>query len=366
VEKAARVEALVLRSPRQIGIESFPRPVVDDRSGLLRVELVGVCGTDTKTYYGNTPYPLPLVLGHEIVGTIEEGGDSFLRDHGLAVGQRVTVAARLPCWSCSECQRGAFRFCKNPGGYGTWTPASEPPHLWGGMAQFMHLAPGSIVRPVSSSVSPAAALMSQTVLANGFQWVKHVGGLRAGQTVVIQGCGPQGLGAAVAAVSCAAARVIVTGLSQDRHRLRLAEIAGATTVVADAQDPIEVVSELTGGRMADLAVNVTGSPDTLVQSMRLVAKGGCVALAGLAGTGVEASIPVDEIVWREITLRGCYAKGVEALEDATALLEDRPQWISFLDGLVTDVVGLHDLEEQLTSEVGTDPEQVKLAVDPWL
>lgn len=365
----AQVAALVLRQPGELGVETFPRPVVQDDTALLRVELVGICGTDAKTYAGAMPYPTPLVLGHEIVGTIEEAGSRFLSDKSVSVGDRVTVAARVPCWSCSACQGGNFRGCTRPAGYGTWTRADEPPHLWGGMAEFMHLAPGSIVRAVPHSVSPAAALMAQTVVANGFEWVQRVGELVPGETVVIQGCGPQGLGAAVVAVASGAEHVVVTGLSRDIRRLKLAEQAGARTIVADVEDPVSAVADLTSGRMAQLVVNVTGSAATITESLRLAARRGRIALAGLAGEGVEASLPVDEIVWRELSIRGCYIKGVEALDLASELLRRDPSWEPFLRSLVTDVVGLEDVEERLVafgSRAQGDSQPVKLAVDPWL
>lgn len=159
------------------------------------------------------PYPFPLVLGHEIVGRIDEAGERFLQEKAVSVGDRVYVAARVPCWSCTPCQAGDARGCLNPCGFGTWTPADHPPHLWGGMAQYLYLAPGSVIRRVPEAVWPEAALMAQTVMANGFEWVRIAGGAMPGGTVVVQGCGPQGLGTTVAAIAGGAALVVVTGLT---------------------------------------------------------------------------------------------------------------------------------------------------------
>lgn len=342
---------------------------MEEDTALLRVELVGVCGTDVKTYAGSMPYPFPLVLGHEIIGRIEEAGARFLADRDVAVGDRVAVVARVPCWSCAACQGGRYRDCLRRTGYGTWTPADHPPHLWGGMAEYMHLAAGSVLRVVPPHVSPAAALMVHTVVGNGFEWARIVGGLRPGGTVVIQGCGPQGLGAAVAALADAAGLVVVTGLSSDRRRLEFARRAGAATVDVEVEDPVAAVEALTDGRMADVVVNVTGSPATVTESLRLARNRGTIALAGLAGEGVEASLPVDEIVWRELSIRGCYSKNMEAAAIADRFLEQRSDWHPFLEDLVTDVVGLDQVEQvllDLASPAG-DPDvmPVKVAVDPW-
>lgn len=363
------VPALVLEAPGRLAVRRFPRPVIQVDTGLLRVELVGVCGTDVKTYAGSMPYPYPLVLGHEIIGRIEDAGDRFLEDRGVAVGDRVSVVARVPCWSCTACQGGRYRDCDRRAGYGTWTPADEPPHLWGGMARFMHLASGTVLRVVPPNVSPAAALMAHTVVGNGFEWVRIVGGLRPGGTVVIQGCGPQGLGAAVAALADAAELVVVTGLSSDRRRLEFARRAGAVTVDVEQEDPVSAVAQLTAGRMADVVVNVTGSPRTVTESLRLARNRGTVALAGLAGQGVEASIPIDEVVWRELSIRGCYSKNMEATDLADRFLAQRTSWHPFLEDLVTDVVGLGEVGQVLTDlgshNPSSDDAPVKVAVDPW-
>jgi alcohol dehydrogenase len=366
----AEVAALVLHGPRDLAVRHYPRPEIEDDTALLRVELVGICGTDVKTYAGSMPYPFPLVLGHEIVGRIEQAGPRFLEEKGIGLGDRVYVAARVPCWSCAACQGGDFRSCLRPCGYGTWTPADRPPHLWGGMAQFMHLAAGSMVRVVPPDVSPAAALMAQTVVANGFEWVRLVGGLRPGGIVAVQGCGPQGLGAVIAALADGAESVFVTGLRRDERRLQFAQRSGAVAIVVDDEDPVEVVGRQTGGRMADVVVNVTGSPGTLTQSLRLARDRGTIALAGLAGRDVEASLPVDEIVWRELAIRGCFSKGLEATDLATRFLERGAEWLPLLHDLVTDVVGLDDVEQALLDLEGkpatAGPIPVKVAVDPWL
>lgn len=367
------VPAVILEGPRSVIVRSFPRPDVDDHSALLRVELVGICGTDVKTYLGSMPYPLPLLLGHEIVGCIEEAGPEFLAATGVAVGQRVYIAARVSCQVCPACQAGDPRACVEPRGYGTWTSADEPPHLWGGMARFMHLAPGTVVRPIPAGISPAAALMASTVVANGIDWVVRVGGMRRGDTLIVQGCGPQGLGAVVAGLAHGAREVIVTGLPRDGRRLELAARAGAVPVIVGEDDLSEVVRRRTGGRLADVVINVTGSAASVTESIRVVRDRGTIALAGLAGEGVEASIPIDEIVWREISLRGCFSKAREATAKAIRLLATDPDLCDLLEAFVTDVIPLEEvgpLLEALAGQptgTGDDPPgPVKVAVDPWL
>ncbi|HXG39393.1 MAG TPA: alcohol dehydrogenase catalytic domain-containing protein, partial [Candidatus Limnocylindrales bacterium] len=215
------VRAAVLVAPRRIEVERLPRPSVDADAALVAVELCGICGTDLKTFAGDLPAPYPIVLGHEIVGRVAEIGERAARRYGVAAGDRVLVESSIPCWSCPACRSGAYRLCPTKGGYGTRLSVSVPPGLWGGLAELLYLAPGSIVHRLPASIGPRVAIAIPLV-ANGLQWVTRMGSLRPGDRVLVQGCGPQGLAAALVARAGGAAEVTVTGLTTDRGRLAFA------------------------------------------------------------------------------------------------------------------------------------------------
>lgn len=125
--------------------------------------------------------------------------------------------------------------------------------------------------------------------------------------------------------------------------------------------------------MSDVFVKVTGSPRTVAESMQLAGNRGTIAFAGLSWKGVEASLPIDEIVWRELAIRGCFSKGMEATELATRFIERGGTWVPFVHDLVIDIVGLDGVERALRApvpgsvgETDNDRSPVKIAVDPWL
>ncbi len=314
-----QVTAAVLMGPRDIRLQRYDVPKIGDDEALLRIGLAGVCGTDAKYYAANLPLSYPTILGHETLGTIAEIGDRASDRYGVAVGDRVLVEATVPCWSCPSCRSGEYRFCARKFSYGSQPIAEAPPHLWGSMAEYMYVAPGSIVHSVPDSVSDRAAIAA-ALLANGVEWLIHRGGATLGSAIAIQGCGPQGLAAAVIAKSLGARRVVVTGLERDSARLALARTLGAdATITANEGDVVEQLRAHNAGDLADIALNVTGSPDALATSVRLVKPQGTVILAGLTGKGVSSAID-DAVVWNEIRIQGVFSKGEAAFEASLSLM----------------------------------------------
>src|SRR3954467_11202984 len=92
--------SMVLERAEELRLNEFPRPDVGDDAALLAVELAGICGTDVKTFHGKLPYPMPLIMGHEISGRGAESGAPAAARWGLRVGDRFAVEGSVPCWSC--------------------------------------------------------------------------------------------------------------------------------------------------------------------------------------------------------------------------------------------------------------------------
>lgn len=350
-----------MTAPGELAIREFPLPELGPEDGLLRPELAGICGTDCKIFSGSIPAPLPLILGHEIVGVVVAAGRGMAERLQIGAGDRVVVETSVPCWSCRECWSGEYRFCARRRAYGINTPTSDPPGIWGALAERMYLAPGSIVHRVPDGMSATRALVA-TLLANGVEWLARLGGLRAGDTVAIQGCGPQGLAAVAIARQVAARRVVVTGLMRDAARLALARRLGADLVLqADVQDVREAVLDLTGGRGADVVLDVTGAPDSPALSTRLVRTRGTVVLAGLTG-GRGSELMLDDVVNRQVRLQGAFVKGDAAFRSALVIADalgpDHP-----VDEIVSHVFPLdHTLAALNAACRDRAPDFVKAAV----
>jgi alcohol dehydrogenase len=362
---ARTTRAAVLRGPERIAFETYPIPSIGPEEGLLRVEMVGVCGTDAKYYRGSLAMTYPVILGHEILGTVEEVGPLAAERHGVKVGDRVLVEGSVPCWSCGRCRSGEYRFCARKRFYGSRTPASEPPHLWGAMAEHMYLAPGSILHPISASV-PAGTAIAGSLIANGIEWLRDRGGVSIGDRVVIQGPGPQGLAAVVVARESGAGSVIVTGLARDAARLALARRLGAHhTIEADREDVVARVREITGGRMADVVLDVSGNADAFATSIDLVRTLGTLVLGGLSGKDARSSINPDRLVWNEIRVQGVYVKGEAAYDRALGFLEAGAERYP-IDEIVSHVFPLEEAEAAILAAAGRGHQDgfIKAAVVP--
>ena len=360
----ATTESMVLEAPERLAMRTFDIPETGPDEGLLEVELAGICGTDWKTFHGKLSYPMPLILGHEILGRLARAGSRVSKSAGVHEGDRVTVAGSVPCWSCKACHTGNYRFCSSKYNYGTSTPATEPPHLWGAFGRYMYIAPGSIINRVADGVPGEAAVLVPGVIANGFQWAGRLGGARPGQAVVIQGCGPQGLGCTVAAREHGASPIVVTGLSRDTDRLALARELGAhATINVETEDAVARVRDLTGGEMADLVVDVSGSPLALPKSIEMLRRQGTLVLAGLMGNNVLTPLLTDALVWNEISVRGAYTKGAESVADSLALVASRKYP---LERMVSHTYPLEQAEHAIRSIGGEIPGSypIKAAVRP--
>ena len=358
------VRAAVLKAAYEISVETFPVPKIGPDDALLKIELAGVCGTDHHAFSGRIPVPMPIILGHEILGRIVAIGDRAAARYGVSVGRRVTVEASVPCWACEDCLGGGYRFCQTNRGYGMRLSTTEPPALWGALAELMHLAPGSIVHSVPAGV-PARVAVVASIFANGIQWLRYHGNLSTGETVVIQGAGPQGLAATVIARESGAAQIIVTGLARDASRLSLARAFGADeTIVADEEDITARIKQLTQGRMADLVLDVTGSSDAVRTSVDLVRRRGRLVLGGLTGHGVETSLKLDELVWKEIRLQGVFAKGSDAINAANRILSARGHLYP-LERLISHVYSLDEASEAIVAAGGAAGDGfIKAAIAP--
>ena len=189
----------------------------------------------------------------------------------------------------------------------------------------MYLHPRSILHKLPEDLPLEVATQYQ-LLAAGIRWAVHVPESGFGDTVLILGCGQRGLGAVIACAQAGVGRIIVTGLARDAHKLALARDLGAHhSIVADQQNVVEQVMLLTGGRGADVALDVTpGATQPVIDAIEAVRLGGTVVLAGIKGGTRTVPIDTDKVVYKEIRLRGVFTQTRPAYEQAIALLTRSP------------------------------------------
>ena len=344
-----KVFSAVAIARRSMELQSFDLPSIGEEDGLLKVEMCGVCGSDPRIFDWTDPSRFPLIMGHEMVGHIDQVGAGAAKRWGVREGDRVIVEHLFGCGHCRWCLVGEYRFCHEHQGYGGPTPSTVPPHLWGAYGQYMYLAPNSRVHRISADVSAEAAAMTCANIGNGLRWVRTKGGMTIGDNVVVVGPGGQGLAVILAAHVAGAAQVVAVGISQDKHRFELAKLFGAThTINLDQEDAVERVRELTDGMLADVVVDVTGATSSLPLSLELVRPMGTLVIGSNTGAQ-EASIIPSRIPVKEIRVQGVNSHDTAAVRTAIKIVESRRFPI---ESMVTHHFSLEQAEEAVHTAGG--------------
>jgi uncharacterized protein YeaO (DUF488 family) len=209
----------------------------------VKTAVTSVCSTDIKVFKGHTPVGrYPVVMGHEIAGRVVEVGKEAAGWYDITVDDRITIEPYIACGRCSDSRSDHFyHHCSHGGIYGISLASENPPYLFGGYSEYFYLVPGTIVHKQNENMVDSAASIS-SVVANGVRWVKTLGKVKFGESVVVSGPGSQGLCSLAAALHSGAEPVVVLGLDCDTDRLQLAREFGAHYVInVDQDDPVEIV-----------------------------------------------------------------------------------------------------------------------------
>lgn len=350
-------------------MREFPRPVIGDNDGLLRVESAGVGGSEPEMY--RKPNSAPCIQGHENVGTIEEIGEQAAQRWGVKVGDRVALQEYIPCWHCHWCRQGDFRLCMevdffnvkdqfNTVRYGTCN-ANIAPHLWGGFSQYLYLAPNAVLHKIPQDMDARHATLA-IPFGNGVQWAVLDGGAGIGKTVLIYGPGQQGLGCALAAKSAGSAQVIIAGQTRDRSRLDLALELGADIAVDVQKESLEeIVMKATNGLGVDVVVDTTGDPtgEIAAEAIALAAKGAYLNLNGIK----DATVPIGAIKKKYLTVRAPRGHSYKSIEIALQIVGSG-KWP--IDRVCSHDYGLEDVHTAIMATAGREVEgAIHVTVDPW-
>jgi threonine dehydrogenase-like Zn-dependent dehydrogenase len=317
------VRAAVQTGPLAYEMRELPRPRIGDDDGLLRVEACGVCGSDVEQYRGHLVREgmFPLIPGHEPLGIVEEVGDRAAQRWGVQPGDRVAVEILRPCRACDFCLTGRYMSCPNRDGAYGMTPLSREPGLWGGFGEYLYLHPWAILHKVDPTLAPELAVMFNP-LGAGVRWAAQLGEVTLGDTVLILGPGQRGLTSVIAARAAGAGTIIVTGLGRDDHKLALAREFGADhTINVEEEDVVSRVSEITGGAMADVVLELTPiAEQPIADAIEAVRHSGRIVFAGLKG-GKRIEIVTDRLINKGITIKGAYGVDAASYIEAIRIIE---------------------------------------------
>lgn len=285
-------------------LADYPLRPPQPGEALARVRMSTICRSDIHSWQGRRPSPLPGLLGHEIVGTLAALGDGVtrdLRDHPLAVGDRITwseyfVPGRNLMRDVHDLPQ------KSPGvdKYGHMS-ADEPPHHHGGFAEYCYILPDSWILRLPDELSDEEAAPINCGVATMCATIEAAD-IRFGDVVAIQGLGLLGLYGAAMARARGASRVI--GFDGVPARRDLARRFGADQV-ADPADRAALPPLCASGSV-DVAIEVCGVPAAIPEGMAMLRPGGRYVLAGVVNPLAMAMLDVNLILKKHLTLQGVH------------------------------------------------------------
>jgi threonine dehydrogenase-like Zn-dependent dehydrogenase len=288
------MKAVVLQHNNEIAVKDVPEPRIEKGSDvLLKVTKTAICGSDIHIKHGMLPVNPGTIMGHEFAGVVTEVGPDVTR---FKPGDRVSAPPAVWCGTCPACQKGEAQYCDNLSIWGSGEMLGKG--LTGAQTEYVRMPYADrCLTPVPDHVLDEDAVFVGDVLGTGFHAARE-GNICPGDTVVVYGCGPIGLGAVAAAWQFGPSRILAVDLM--KNRLEIAEKFGSTVVKAENGHAPERIMEITGGRGADVAIEAVGSPLTFGQALNSIRRGGSLSIVGLYPGPVE--FPAQELAMRGIRL----------------------------------------------------------------
>ncbi len=288
---SATMRAAVLAAPGPtLSVQTVPRPEPGPTEALVRVVACGFCHTDLHYLDHGVPTAKapPIILGHEISGTVEALGNDAT---GPAVGTAVLVPAVLPCGRCSTCRTGRENICPRGRMVGN--------HLDGGFAEYA-VFPAHDLVPLPREIDPVLGSIIADALTTPYHAVVNRAQVRAGERVAVIGCGGVGINV-VQFAAASGAEVLAIDLND--AKLEMARWLGATGTLNPSKVP-DVPKEIKSrwGDPADAVFEVVGSPATISLAFSALRRGGRLCLVGYSRAPAE--LPAHRVMFLEQTVLG--------------------------------------------------------------
>jgi L-iditol 2-dehydrogenase len=307
-EKAMQAVMKVAPGVGNVELREIADPTPPPGHVVIEVGAAGICGTDLHIYHDEFRTRPPVVIGHEVAGTVAALGAGI--EHAQ-VGERVTTETYFStCGTCRFCRAGRPNLC--PGRMSIGSAVN------GGFARYV-VVPERNLHRLPETVDALAGALTEP-LACVIHGALELPRLLPGDLAVIAGPGTIGL-LTLQAVRAAGARAILLGTDHDEHRLALARQLGAEYVVnVQRDDPAGLVADLTGGSGADIVYECSGAGPAAQQLLALVRRAGQYAQIGLFGKPVAWDL--DQVCYKELTVTGSNASVPSAWARALALMAE--------------------------------------------
>jgi len=320
------MRAWVLGNPGEVKLVEKPVPVPRRAEVLVRIDAVAICATDLEVIahgppakvQGGLPFNKNWTPGHEYMGTVAALGPGV---DEYAIGERVTVEIHAGCGQCKRCRQGMYTSCLNYGlNYGNVDKGHRANGFTtdGGFAEYVLNNLNTLIH-VPDGMSDEEATLVVTA-GTAMYGLTELGGLVAGESIVVTGPGPIGLLGVAVAKALGAQPVILTGTRD--NRLQIGRELGADHVInVRKENAVEAVQRIVKGKGVDYVLECAGAPNAIDEAARMVNRGGKICLAAFPHEPVP--INVAALVTNNIYLYGIRGEGKSATHRAAAFMAQK-------------------------------------------
>jgi len=295
---------IICEKPGRFIMKEKEEPKRQSGEALLRVKKVGICGTDLHAYTGNQAFfTYPRILGHELATQVVEIDEN---PQGIKAGDNVVIMPYLNCNECVACRKGRTNCCTSLKVLGI--------HTDGGMQEFINV-PIDLLIPAKGLNEDQMAVVEP--LAIGAHAIRRAR-LEAGDTIVVVGCGPIGIGIMKLA-QLAGSKVIAIDMNPQRLDYAREKI-GIDEVILGGENAVQKVSEITGGDLASVVFDATGHKGALESGINYMSHGGTYVLVGLSKGELTFTHP--EIHARETSILCSRNATLEDFKNVISILEE--------------------------------------------
>ncbi len=341
------MKAVVYDAPQSYQVTEIPTPDAGPGQVRIKVDQVGVCGTDLHIHHGGFNASFPLTPGHELVGIIDQFGSGVTR---FTLGEQVTVNPNVHCGYCTYCLAGRLVLCENARGHGVNAPGFFAEYVT--VEHTLVFSVEGLDRDTAVFTEPAACAMHGLETLN----------LRPGSSVLILGAGPTGVLLAQLVANGGASSATVAGPTQ--FKLDTAAALGIDKVIridregSDATiDALRAASPLGDGY--DVVIEATGATNVGEICVPLTRNGGTVLVYGVTRADDVIRYHPFDVFRREITIKGSFAEMTSFGATIAALRTGRVK----TDGIITHRFALDDYGKALDA-LASDSTVHKVVIQP--
>ena len=290
------MKAIVCHAPEDLRLDSFETDALGAHQLQVDVAYGGICGSDLHYYhhggFGTVRIKEPMVLGHEVSGIVRVVGSAV---QNYKAGQRIAISPSRPCGQCQYCQKGQHNHCLDMRFFGS---AMRFPHVQGAFRQSL-VIDASQAHPLNDSLSLSLAALAEP-LSVGLHAIQRAGSV-FGKQVLVTGCGPIGTLLIGALRRAGAARIVAVDIAD--KPLECARAMGADETINVAKHPEALAPFAVNKGVFDVMFEASGNDRALRSGLDVVAPRGVIVSIGLGG---DSTLPLNQLVGKELELRGTF------------------------------------------------------------